>query len=770
MYLAEATLFWLRYRLMREPYLRASEVKLFKAGELVFDRLMGYYVMGDLIGHEDFLKRLRDYNDGFSAEVDESYSSYPTIVQSLSYISHVVNFISSGIEEQIEDRAEQQQQSSAEQSQYKSLPYLFNQSNVFKTTDSDLCQSNPMLWYVLDLQIEKSPVLMQKIHGNTKDNTISDKPNILRAHHFRELAKLESVSLIHSLKLLASIAAQNMTVLRTFQKLAFTQNPETCSPHVFQTIPDVESSASESGCSGRSQNDLINHNLKSSFNGTNDNDAMHRSSILDELRSLELSVDEELPNSESRLVTDGMNEMPSTNRSERSILSTARMQTSLEQIKETESPPVGGVHGKDENFGGKQPVELKANPLQHSEESRAPSKSLVTEEDIAWDNLALVDRHLWNNAPFYRRSNMTDQQPASPPINREDLLALNGTKSRTNFLNGRPSEARSSRLFAGSPKNGIHLDVDSPRSSRSDGSKSWPNFSEWPSEVAIAYTKMMAQIVEKGCSADIRKAALLGAFNDDVLFNTKKYSYQNLSTKNVGLIDLLYFSFKECVWCWQVRFTALECLMRLYNRLETLPNQDGIRNICWAAILDACNRDPEPKVNEARKLGNTQNQSKSNTIATAKKTSQPTNESPETSELSLYSRILTTLVNQQIRISEANRKKEKLKIEQTELETKREAEKARKGTLTTTKLSSAMTPIPSKMQPNCKERTLKPSLRDEVELHGELCEKPVGWADRNRMGLHRIVEDQWRKSLHIEGSDVNVASSLLSTPELTPKD
>ena len=36
----------------------------FQAGELVFDRLMGYYVMGDLIGHEDFLKRLRDYNDG----------------------------------------------------------------------------------------------------------------------------------------------------------------------------------------------------------------------------------------------------------------------------------------------------------------------------------------------------------------------------------------------------------------------------------------------------------------------------------------------------------------------------------------------------------------------------------------------------------------------------------------------------------------------------------------------------------------------------------
>ena len=37
MYLCEATLYWLRYRLIREPYLRSSEVKLLKVSiQLIF--------------------------------------------------------------------------------------------------------------------------------------------------------------------------------------------------------------------------------------------------------------------------------------------------------------------------------------------------------------------------------------------------------------------------------------------------------------------------------------------------------------------------------------------------------------------------------------------------------------------------------------------------------------------------------------------------------------------------------------------------------------
>ena len=60
-------------------------------------------------------------------------------------------------------------------------------------------------------------------------------------------------------------------------------------------------------------------------------------------------------------------------------------------------------------------------------------------------------------------------------------------------------------------------------------------------------------------------------------------------------------------------------------------------------------------------------------------------------------------------------------------------------------------------------------FRDEIQLHSHLCEKPVGVTERNRVGLSRIVEDQWRKSLHVEGPDANVSDSLVSTPEPTPK-
>ena len=87
--------------------------------------------------------------------------------------------------------------------------------------------------------------------------------------------------------------------------------------------------------------------------------------------------------------------------------------------------------------------------------------------------------------------------------------------------------------------------IASGRSSRSSIEvtvKAWPNFIKWPSDLAIAFTKLLAQIVENGSSAEIRKAALLGVFCSDVLFNTKKYMYRDIGTKNVGLIDLLYFN------------------------------------------------------------------------------------------------------------------------------------------------------------------------------------------------------------------------------------
>ena len=119
--------------------------------------------------------------------------------------------------------------------------------------------------------------------------------------------------------------------------------------------PDFESTVS---VSVRSDCMLSGTHPKNSPNEVSDQGNMQPSSVLDELRSLELSIDEDAPNSDLR---EGVNEQASTNRSERSMLSTTRMQASLEQIKESELPI------KDEDLEQIPKTKtLQANPMQHS--------------------------------------------------------------------------------------------------------------------------------------------------------------------------------------------------------------------------------------------------------------------------------------------------------------------------------------------------------------------------------------------------------------------
>ena len=55
-------------------------------------------------------------------------------------------------------------------------------------------------------------------------------------------------------------------------------------------------------------------------------------------------------------------------------------------------------------------------------------------------------------------------------------------------------------------------------------------------------------------------------------------------------------------------------------------------------------------------------------------------------------------------------------------------------------------------------------FRDELEVHAHLNEKPLELATRNQIDLHRILEDQWRKDLHDNNPELNLESSLNSTP------
>ncbi len=154
------------------------------------------------------------------------------------------------------------------------------------------------------------------------------------------------------------------------------------------------------------------------------------SSWLPEFQSLDLSVGDEIEIGEQETDRKGANEVLSSNRSGLSLFSSsgqAALQKSLEQIKENqESLPKPSDDLESAPSDGKSKLRtttlqslskklekalscIFSSSLFSDQESRAPSKTLVTEEDIAWDNLALVDRHLWSSAPSHR--------PSTPDLN-----------------------------------------------------------------------------------------------------------------------------------------------------------------------------------------------------------------------------------------------------------------------------------------------------------------------------------------------------------------
>ncbi|ESO94973.1 hypothetical protein LOTGIDRAFT_232123 [Lottia gigantea] len=91
-FLAETMLYWLRTESIHQPYLRTTEIKLLKMGQLVFTRLFYNHMAGQLQGHSEFKNRLFTYLDGLS-ECQEAYNPYPNALLSLRFIIEVGKII-----------------------------------------------------------------------------------------------------------------------------------------------------------------------------------------------------------------------------------------------------------------------------------------------------------------------------------------------------------------------------------------------------------------------------------------------------------------------------------------------------------------------------------------------------------------------------------------------------------------------------------------------------------------------------------------------------
>ncbi|CAK8675486.1 unnamed protein product [Clavelina lepadiformis] len=91
-FLAESTLYWLRTDSMKQTYLRTSEVKLLKMGQLVFARLLFHHLSGHLRGLVEFKTRLNTYLDGIKDQ-QTLYQSYPGVWLSLCFIERVGKII-----------------------------------------------------------------------------------------------------------------------------------------------------------------------------------------------------------------------------------------------------------------------------------------------------------------------------------------------------------------------------------------------------------------------------------------------------------------------------------------------------------------------------------------------------------------------------------------------------------------------------------------------------------------------------------------------------
>ncbi|XP_036384068.1 transmembrane protein 232 [Megalops cyprinoides] len=108
----------------------------------------------------------------------------------------------------------------------------------------------------------------------------------------------------------------------------------------------------------------------------------------------------------------------------------------------------------------------------------------------------------------------------------------------------------------------------------------------WPWQLEHIYTTVIADICQHGCSAEIRKTALVG-----------KQAFTGQNTFNAGgLLSLLKHNHRED---WRMRYSAVQALMKLCGGIRGDLSREGLRNAAWTALQEHLGRETDPRVKEA---------------------------------------------------------------------------------------------------------------------------------------------------------------------------
>ncbi|CAG5126547.1 unnamed protein product [Candidula unifasciata] len=155
-YLAETILYCLRMEELNYPFLRTTEIKLLKVGQLVFERLFYHHMVGQLQEHGESKNRLCTYMDGLD-DLQNMYSPYPNALLFLRFVIDVGKIILTESQVENMDTDMNKLSSASEQNSqdvrdiYEYYSHVETRSSRSRAISSSVHDLSPTLWHALDV-------------------------------------------------------------------------------------------------------------------------------------------------------------------------------------------------------------------------------------------------------------------------------------------------------------------------------------------------------------------------------------------------------------------------------------------------------------------------------------------------------------------------------------------------------------------------------------------------------------------------------------------
>ncbi|RUS86816.1 hypothetical protein EGW08_005412 [Elysia chlorotica] len=698
-FLAETMLYWLRTEAVLKPFLRTSEIKLLKMGQHVFERLFYHHMAGQLQGYTESKNRLFTYIDGLQS-CQEAYNPYPNALLSLRFVMEVGKIILA--DSQLEpgdvkegDRLDRlpgapkhnlEELSLVTQDLYEQRQLEDTRSVHSGAISSSVHDLSPTLWHALDVWR-----CTNSVSGGLRD--------ALRALAYcgLGLASETWVDGIVAIQILGETAKTNLAATKVLHRLAqglkTTEDlltPPLSSRSGRSDIFSISSDGDE-GKEGESRDMLPDHY---GVDGDNDDDG-----------------DKNQRASKASLYS-----------------SKASLSDIYERSEEGETGDKPKLAGNNTNSSGRSEVSETGISSKHTDPGSAEHAPIM-DEDIAEG----VTRNMNREVSF----DETALQKTSPPKNAMETIAqasgLAGHRSQQDTKLSSQSLDRGRgtgwRAEAGSEfKSGRASDASSVQTFTNMPLSDVPGLTGWHWEVALTYTEILADIVLYGCSADIQKFALVGtgagAYSRPGAKMFSTLNVVNGQLSSAGLLDLAFFTAPHEAtdggpndWSWRIRYGAIRALVRVCRCLEGDKVREGLRTAAWNSLLRANSREKDGRVLEALKVGQVHSDS-----------SKLLNTSHKQNPASLGARIAKGL--------------SKIYLPPIPPPT----------AVVAGKTVAKQRPRPVVRMGQASKTGTQPvrtSLKQELDLATALYEQAPDYNTRKTFDLHRIVEDQWRKELHV---------------------